>query len=197
MFLSSFLRSVREKHSASLSDLSRRNVSRCSSATRQRWSHGRTSAELRRRLAYLEQAHRIEPDSTGDAFDAAQRQVVLATLDAAEIGPVDADDVRKSLLTEALRLSIGPEIPPDGQLKFTFHVGERSRSAAFWSTESYVASRRMHPGSKSLVPRSSGVFELRGPVSDGLATSRSSCSSIARSKRDLHSRSPLAEDSRT
>lgn len=57
----------------------------------------------------VEQCHRVDPNAPGDSFDAAQRQVVLAALDSAEVRPVNTEDVREGLLAQALSLTVGPE----------------------------------------------------------------------------------------
>jgi hypothetical protein len=64
----------------------------------------------------MEQRQRVEIESAGDALQALERQVALATLDAAHVGAVDTENVGKRLLAEALAFSMGAQVAANGSL---------------------------------------------------------------------------------
>jgi hypothetical protein len=57
-----------------------------------------------------EQCQRIKTQALGDALHGLERQVALATLNAAHVGAMDAEHVGKRLLTQALRFTVCAEI---------------------------------------------------------------------------------------
>jgi hypothetical protein len=95
----------------------------------------RTAQRLIERLATLgldgfrKQAQRIKVKASDDPFDASERQVALAPLDGAHVGPVNTQDVGERLLAQSSCLPVSPQIASNGPLKIPFHVGKRSRLA--------------------------------------------------------------------
>jgi hypothetical protein len=75
----------------------------------------------------LNQRGRIYSDPLGDPLEALERQVPFAALEAAQIGTVDANEVREPLLTKPLRLPIRSQVAPDGSLKVALHSGKALR----------------------------------------------------------------------
>ena len=67
-------------------------------------------------LARLEQRQRVEVELAGDALEALERQVALASLDAAHVGAVDAELFGKRLLAEAAGLPMGAQVVADSTL---------------------------------------------------------------------------------
>lgn len=72
---------------------------------------------------FRKQGQRIEVEPTDDPLYAPERQVALASLDGAHVGPVDPQDIRERLLAQSLCLPVGPQIAPHGPLKIAFHIG--------------------------------------------------------------------------
>lgn len=70
----------------------------------------------------LEQDDRVELYPACDPLQALERQVPLASLQAAHVGAVHAKNLGKSLLAEAQSQSAGPQVAPDGPLKVAFHI---------------------------------------------------------------------------
>jgi hypothetical protein len=83
----------------------------------------------------LQQAERVHAEPACEAFDAAQRQVVLAALEAADVGVVDAQQLGEGLLAEAALVPVRTKVARDGPLKLAFHRTEPFRSAGYRSTE--------------------------------------------------------------
>lgn len=73
----------------------------------------------------MEQRQRVEIESAGDALEALERQVALASLNAAHIGAMDAEYVSKRLLAESFGFSIGAQASANGALQIAFHIGKR------------------------------------------------------------------------
>jgi hypothetical protein len=69
-----------------------------------------------------QQRERIDADATGEAFQTPEREVALATLDAAHVGAVNAERLREILLAQSERLTVCPQVPAHGPLKIAFHV---------------------------------------------------------------------------
>jgi hypothetical protein len=67
-------------------------------------------------VRWLEQRQRVEIESAGDALQALERQVALASLDAAHVGAVDAENIGKRLLAESFGFSIGAQGSANGAL---------------------------------------------------------------------------------
>jgi hypothetical protein len=67
------------------------------------------------------QVKRIDFDPAGHPFEAAQREVALASLDSAHVRPVNTHDLGKCFLAEIVRLPISPEISAKGPLKLALH----------------------------------------------------------------------------
>lgn len=64
----------------------------------------------------LEQCQRVEADPRGDPLHALERQVALASLDAAHVGAVDAQGVGESLLAQATGTAVGQQVAANGSL---------------------------------------------------------------------------------
>jgi hypothetical protein len=58
----------------------------------------------------VEQRQRVEIESAGDALQALEGQVALASLNAAHVGAVDAENISKRLLAESFGFAVGPQI---------------------------------------------------------------------------------------
>jgi hypothetical protein len=96
------------------------------------------TADSRLRLAWrqrlpgtagLKQSKGIDPDARGNTLDAPQREVSLAALKPAHVGAVKPEELGKCLLTETLRVAVGPKVAADRSLKLAFHAYGRSPSA--------------------------------------------------------------------
>jgi hypothetical protein len=66
---------------------------------------------------------RIGVYSAGDALHALECQVALASLDAAHVGAVEAQDIGERLLAEATGLSKCSQVAAHRPLQIAFHVG--------------------------------------------------------------------------
>jgi hypothetical protein len=75
------------------------------------------------------QRERIDADATGQAFQAPEREVALATLDATHVSAVNAKLLREVLLAHSERLTVCLEVPAHGPLKLAFHVRHAPQSA--------------------------------------------------------------------
>jgi hypothetical protein len=65
---------------------------------------------------WLEQGQRVEIQLAGDALQALEGQVALASLDAADVGAVDAEDIGEVFLADAVGVTVGPEVAAKGVL---------------------------------------------------------------------------------
>ncbi|HXQ89479.1 MAG TPA: hypothetical protein VN733_07535, partial [Solirubrobacterales bacterium] len=75
------------------------------------------------------QLQRLLVDARRDPLDAAQGQVAFAALDAAHVSAMDAEDLGKRLLAQAMSEAIGAQVLADSALQVALHERERSRSA--------------------------------------------------------------------
>jgi hypothetical protein len=64
----------------------------------------------------------VEP--VRDALEASQRQVPLAALDAAQVGPMDSDRVGEVFLGQSPSHSDRPHVRPDRALQVAFHLAD-------------------------------------------------------------------------
>jgi hypothetical protein len=64
-----------------------------------------------------------------NALQALEGEVALASLDAADVGAVDAEDIGEVFLAEIVGVTVGPEVAAEGVLEIAFHVGRQSRLA--------------------------------------------------------------------
>jgi hypothetical protein len=87
------------------------------------------SAAVRRDHGCAEQRQRIKVESVGDALNAPERQIALASLNAAHVGAVDAQNIGESLLAQAPGTTVGPQVAADHALEIAFHIRERSLPA--------------------------------------------------------------------
>jgi len=94
-------------------------------ATAEGLPHARCRSDAHRRrgglparwlILWLEQRQWVEIKSAGDALQALERQVALASLDAAHVGAVNAEYVGKRLLAESFGFSIGAQGSANGAL---------------------------------------------------------------------------------
>jgi hypothetical protein len=76
-------------------------------------------------LSRLQEPPWIEVQAIRDALDGLEGEVPLAALDAAEVGPVHADEFSEVLLGQAAALTVRTQVLSEGPLKDAFHGGHR------------------------------------------------------------------------
>ena len=69
----------------------------------------------------MEEPCRVVPESTGDALDGPQRHIAFASLEATDVGPMDAEQIGECLLAEALGEPASPEVAAKPTLQVSFH----------------------------------------------------------------------------
>lgn len=82
-----------------------------------------------------EQVEDRDAESVGDSLDRLQREVPFSALHAAQVGAVDAEDVREGLLAQAPPCSECSDSVPDRPLQLTFHREELGKGATCQSTD--------------------------------------------------------------
>jgi hypothetical protein len=68
------------------------------------------------RSSLPEKRYRIKTEPFGNALQALEGQVALATLDATHVSPMHTEHVGKGLLAESLGFAVGPQIAAYGSL---------------------------------------------------------------------------------
>jgi hypothetical protein len=73
----------------------------------------------------LEEPRGVVPQPTGDALDGPQCHVAFASLQATDVGPMDAEQIGESLLAQALGEPARPEVAAKSVLQVPFHNPNR------------------------------------------------------------------------
>jgi hypothetical protein len=89
-----------------------------------------TSSRCAATALFVEQCPRVHAEEVGDLLQGLQRQVSLATLDGAEIGPVDTHPLGERFLAVALLRAMATQVAPHDLLKLAFHDAELRFRAA-------------------------------------------------------------------
>jgi hypothetical protein len=92
------------------------------------------------------EVHRIHVDAPGDPLDRLQGQVALATLQAAHVGAVDADDLGESLLRQTASLAVRAQVAADGALEIPFHDAMERRGSLLLRLQTDKSRAGQHGG---------------------------------------------------
>ena len=69
----------------------------------------------------MEQLERIDAEAFGDPFDGAQREIAFPSFNAADVGPMDAEQLGKGFLGEPPGLAENAQVLAELALQVAFH----------------------------------------------------------------------------